>query len=298
MFSVVIPAYGTAPHLEDCLRALASQSATATEIIVFHTGPEDPTESVGRTLPTVRVYHEDARQFAGGARNKGAALASGDWLAFLDCDVIACRNWLQHLEASAEQHRSDVLIGSIGRRSEGLWGPVMWLIEFGSVLPHRSAQTMSSAPSANFAIRRAIFEQTKGFRADLYAAEDGELFTRLRESGHELRLIPAARADHIFHGGAVRSLRRLGELGRAAAFLRRHKSLPGAAAVRYPPLALLLPFARLAQMARRLIVEKGPVLLFLALAPLIFAGLISWSIGFYREARHPTYPTDQVDRRR
>ena len=290
MFSIVIPAYGTAPHLEDCLRSLANQSIPATEIIVFHTGPDGPTERVGRVFPGVRVHHEDARLFAGGARNKGAALASGDWLAFLDCDVVADKHWLHHLKAATEQYPSDVLIGSIGYRSEGIWGVVMWFIEFGSVLPHRSPQIMSSAPSANFAIHRDIFEQTKGFRVDLYAAEDGELFTRLKESGHQLRLIPTAQANHIFEGGAGRSLHRLGELGRAAAFLRRHKSLPGSVAVRYPPLALLLPLARLAQMTRRLISERGPIFLFLALLPLIFAGLISWSIGFYREARHPTYP--------
>ncbi len=291
MFSVVIPAYGSTPYLEDCLRGLASQSVAPTEIIVFHTGPHDPTARILPLFPGVRVVHEDARQYAGGARNRGAALAGDQWLAFLDCDMVADRHWLQSLTASAARYSTDVLIGSIGRWPVGgIWGLVMWFIEFGSTLPHRRPHTMSSAPSANFAIRREIFERAGGFRSDLFAAEDGELFVRLREMGCEVQFIPAARADHIFPGGAARSLSRLCELGRAAAFLRRHRRLSGSIAVRYPPLAMLMPFARLVQMARRLVFERGPILLFLALLPLIFAGLLSWSIGFYKEARRPIYP--------
>lgn len=291
MFSVMIPAYGPSPYLEDCLRGLASQSVAPTEIIVFHTGSSDPTARISPLFPEVRVVHEDARQFAGGARNCGAALARGQWLAFLDCDMVAHRHWLEQFTAAAAQYSKDVFVGSIGRRPVGgVWSMVMWLIECGSVQPHRRPHSMSSAPGANFAIRREVFEQAGGFRSDLYAAEDGELFVRLREMGCEVQFIPAARADHIFPGGAARSLYRLCELGRAAAFLRRDRRLPGSIAVRYPMLAMLMPFVRLVQMARRLIFERGSILLFLALLPLIFAGLLSWSIGFYKEARSPIYP--------
>jgi hypothetical protein len=171
----------------------------------------------------------------------------------------------------------------------------MWYIEFGSVFPHRRPQVVTSGPSANFAISRARFEAAGGFRSDLYAAEDGEFFLRLRDMGSTLRLVPTAVAEHQFPGGVVHSLRRLVELGRAAAFLRRGRDLPGASVVHRPGLALVLPFARLLQMARRLVVERGPLLQFLLLSPLIFLGLSFWSYGFWSEARRPTYPSQEGD---
>lgn len=290
MFSIVIPVYGASPFLQDCLRGLADQSVAAREIIVFHTGPHDPTESILAKFPSVRIFHEDPRQFAGGARNRGATQAQGEWLAFLDCDMVADPDWLRHLNAAAERDPGDVLIGSVGRRGGGIWGMVMWFAEFGSVFPHRTSQIMSSGPSANFVVRRELFLRSGGFRPDLVAAEDGDLFSRFKAMGCKLRLVPDARADHSFEGGAARSLRRLFDLGRAASFLRRRHSLLGSSAVRHPPFALLLPFARLGQMALRLIFERGPFLLFVGLLPLIFTGLVSWSIGFYQETRRPTYP--------
>lgn len=290
MFSIVIPVYGEATHLDACLSALVGQTLQATEIVVVHTGPGDPTDWIVEAFPQVRVHHEDIRQYAGGARNKGAAITSGAWLAFLDSDMIADRDWLKTMASAAAQYPSDVLIGSVGCQADGLWGLVMWFVEFGSVLPHRPRQRMTSGPSANFAVSRRSFDQVGGFRTDLYAAEDGDLFCRMREKGIRLCLIPDALAVHRFHGG-LGSLRRLIELGRAASFLRRQHSLPGSIAVRFSMLAFALPFARLAQMARRLIGEKGPIFRFLLLSPFIFVGLVSWSIGFYRESRHPTYPT-------
>lgn len=284
--SVVIPAYGMCSHLEKCLHALDRQSAPPAEIIVFHTGPDNLSARLAGCFPSVRFVHEDARQFAGGARNRGAALSAGERLAFLDSDMVPASDWLLSLSAEAARHPDDVLIGSIGRwPAGGLWARAMWFIEFGSVMPHRRPGRLLSGPGANFAMHRGVWLQGGGFRSDLYAAEDGDLFVRLRGEGHLLRLVPLARADHVFAGGMGRSMARLLELGRAAAFLRREKNLPGSAAVRHPALAVFLPAARLAQIAGRLLREGGPLLEFLSVSPLIAAGLCSWSVGFFLEAR-------------
>ncbi|MEM1345990.1 MAG: glycosyltransferase [Pseudomonadota bacterium] len=289
--SVIVPAYGPSPHLERCLAALLCQTLPPSEIIVFHTGSDDPGPRLAPRLPGVRFFHEDARQFAGGARNRGAVRATGDWLAFVDCDVLAEPDWLDTLARAAQTHPDAVLSGALGcAREGGVWAIVLWFIEFGSVLAHRPPGELLSGPSANLLLSRRTWEAGGGFRADLFAAEDGELGVRLRAKGHRFRLVPSARADHVFAGGLGHSLARLHALGRAAAWLRRHVGLPGSAAVRYPGLALLLPVARFGQMLRRLAVERGPLALFLTVSPLILIGLASWSLGFFREARRPTYP--------
>jgi len=43
-------------------------------------------------------------------------------------------------------------------------------------------------------------------------------------------------------------------------------------------------------MARRLVTERGPLLQFLAVLPLVTLGLFAWAAGFRAEAIRPTYP--------
>lgn len=290
--SVVIPVYGTAPHLQRCIAALHAQTRLPSEVIVFHSGPGDPTDALRQVSPDIRVYHTAMRHFAGHARNAGAAQASGDLLIFVDSDIIADAGFVEAICTEASAHPDSVLIGSVGLfPAGGLWARVAWFIEFGSVFPNRPAHRPLSAPSACFGLNRSAFAGSGGFRTDLFAAEDGDFFVRLQAGGHALRFVPNARGDHVFAGGAGKTLARLGELGRAAAFLRQTHNLPGSTAVRHPMLAGLLPFARMAQMARRLLAERGPVGQFLLLSPAIFVGLCAWALGFYREARQPTYPS-------
>lgn len=289
--SVVIPVYGPAPHLHRCITALRAQTMLPTEIIVFHSGPEDPTDTLASAFPEISVYHSDSRHFAGSARNLGAAHATHELLVFVDSDIIADSGFIDAICAASADYPNSALIGSVGLfPAGGLWARVAWFIEFGSVFPNRPPHAPPSAPSACFAMNTAAFAASGGFRPDLYAAEDGDFFVRLREAGMSLQFVPTATCDHVFAGGGRKTLARLGELGRAAAFLRRTHNLPGSSAVRHPALAGLLPFARMAQMLRRLIVERGPVGQFLLTSPAIFLGLCAWALGFFREARHPTYP--------
>jgi len=197
--SVVIPAYGAVPWLEACLQSLRGQGRAADEIIVFHSGPHDPAPDLAARFPEVRFLHIEDRHFAGAARNRGAAAASGDWLAFLDCDMRASPGWLAALERAAAEHPADLLVGSIGRvASGGAWSVAMWLIECGSVLPHRPPLELQSGPGANLAIARARFAELRGFPEDLFAAEDGEFGLRIRATGGAIRLVPTAQADHTF----------------------------------------------------------------------------------------------------
>ncbi|MEM9475458.1 MAG: glycosyltransferase family 2 protein [Pseudomonadota bacterium] len=290
--SVVIPVYGAAPYLQRCVAALRAQTLPPSQIIVFHSGPEDPTGELGRAFPDISVYHSEDRHFAGAARNAGAVHAAGDMAVFIDSDVMVVPGFIEAMQAAATDHPGAVLIGSLGCYPVGgLWAQVAWFIESGSVFPNRPAHQPKSAPAPCFAMPRSVFEAAGGFRTDVYAAEDGDFFVRLRAAGHALQFVPAARGDHVFAGGMGRTLKRLGELGQAAAFLRRTHDLPGSAAVRQPLLAFLLPFARMAQMLKRLMTEGGPVGQFLLLSPAILLGLMAWAWGFYREARTPTYPS-------
>lgn len=119
-FSVVIPTLGRAHLLHEAVSSVANQSYPALEIIVVADGPQSE-------LPTP-VAHPGFRFISipkGGvarARNHGARVAKGEWLAFLDDDDL----WRpDHLRILADYIRANPRCNAL---QAGYWtfseGPV------------------------------------------------------------------------------------------------------------------------------------------------------------------------------
>ena len=102
--SIVIAYSGNMSSLRACLRALSHQTYPLTylEIIIVDNSPENLGAAIALEFPFVRVTRESARDSAA-ARNKGAAIARGEILAFLDTDCIASTDWLENAVAAAEK---------------------------------------------------------------------------------------------------------------------------------------------------------------------------------------------------
>src|SRR5262249_53680055 len=100
--SVFIPAYNHARFLASTIDSALSQPLTPSEIIVVDDGSTDDTSSVLGTFGhEIRVLRQNNRGVAA-ARNRGAAMATGDYLAFLDADDV----WLpQKLEMQLDRFR-------------------------------------------------------------------------------------------------------------------------------------------------------------------------------------------------
>lgn len=87
--SVVIPAYNNADTIERAVEsALAQTYEKVVEVIVVDDGSEDGTGDVVRKqFPQVRYVRQD-NAGAGAARNRGVAMAEGEYIAFLDADDV------------------------------------------------------------------------------------------------------------------------------------------------------------------------------------------------------------------
>ena len=96
--SVVIPAYNAEKTIIGCLESLAKQSCPPKEIIVVDDGSTDRTDELLQSWKTnpIRVIKQ-ANAGAPVARNKGAKHASGEWLLFLDADIVMDPDMLQTL---------------------------------------------------------------------------------------------------------------------------------------------------------------------------------------------------------
>jgi len=85
--SVIIPTYNRVHLLSRALDSVFAQTNNVPlEIIVIDDGSTDDTaELIARSYPTVRYYKQN-NQGVSAARNKGLAVAQGDWIALLDSD--------------------------------------------------------------------------------------------------------------------------------------------------------------------------------------------------------------------
>ena len=287
--TVVIPAYGPGPHLEEVVGALADQLGEDSRIVVSHSGDGNPADRFAGN-PRVTVIHSPERLFAGAARNRGLALAGTDWVAFVDEDVVPAPDWYAALTRAIERDEADCIVGAIDYRvSGGYWGIALWYVEFGSVHPYLPRRPLTGGPSANMAVRREPFAKSGGFPEDWRSSEELVAQARMISTGGRVAFEPSIVGFHFNQSGAERVLGHLFLYGRFGARLRRaFPFLPGARAAMHPLLSLGLWLARLVQMTRRITVAPGATRLqFFLHLPAILICLLAWNLSFSLEAFRP-----------
>src|SRR5262249_46987119 len=108
--SVVMPVYNAEATLEECLTKLGQSTFEDFEVVVIDDGSTDRTKEILSQFP-VRVVPSSGRVGPAAARNLGAQGAAGDFLFFVDSDVMVRR---APLALRAE---------GFGRRGiDGFWG--------------------------------------------------------------------------------------------------------------------------------------------------------------------------------
>ena len=93
--SVVIPVYNGERYLAEAIRSVLQQTYPPHEVIVADDGSTDRSGEIAQGFgPPVRYDYRPHRPVGGAAaaRNRGAELAEGELLAFLDADNL----WLPH----------------------------------------------------------------------------------------------------------------------------------------------------------------------------------------------------------
>lgn len=98
-FSVIIPNYNNGSTLERAIKSVVNQRYQAHEIIVIDDGSTDDSKNVLETFGSQIKVIFQKNSGVSAARNAGAMMATGQWLAFLDADDEYVT---ERLEAHAE----------------------------------------------------------------------------------------------------------------------------------------------------------------------------------------------------
>ncbi len=189
--SVIIPTKNEEKLLGDCLALFTPERKRdfKLELIVSDGGSSDATIGIAMSYADKLAVHEDPtrRQTIAEGRNRGAAIASGDILMFLNADSHPADldKFLERIRTRfsidpslaalavkvqvepSERKFSDILFHSFFNQY------VKWLNRIGIGMGRGECQIL----------RRTAFKAIKGYDATLAAGEDFELYNRVNEIG-------------------------------------------------------------------------------------------------------------------
>ena len=110
MFSIVIPLYNKANHIEDAIRSLMRQSFDRFEIIVVDNNSSDDGLAIVEKMDEPRiVVVEEKNQGVSYARNRGVSLAKYHWICFLDADDTWEKDQLLNFNHAISKH-TEILV--------------------------------------------------------------------------------------------------------------------------------------------------------------------------------------------
>ncbi len=166
-FSFIIPALNEEGLIADCINSIKPQIGRQDEIIVVDNGSKDRTAEIAKKLGC-KVVKEEKRGISH-ARNKGARVAKGDILCFVDADGILSRNWLKEAQRAFSDQKlqaaDGLIIFSHQKILKRFWYNIYTLIVYTGIILSKIFLSKHFFTGNNMAIKKEIFEKLGGFEA-------------------------------------------------------------------------------------------------------------------------------------
>ena len=226
LVSVIIPCYNAEPYVSETIRSVLDQTYARVEVIVVDDASADGSGGVIQGFADrVRAVRLPKNRGGSHARNRGAELAQGDYLMFLDADDLLGSDTLAVLV--------DAIRGAPGKIAIAPWswfrlGPDGLWTDAPSEVPQPSREReralrdwisgASWAPPCAVLWERDVYERTGGWDDQVSLNDDGDLMMRALADGAEIiplaegrsyyRVHPESRVSvstNLFDGGRIRS---------------------------------------------------------------------------------------------
>jgi glycosyltransferase involved in cell wall biosynthesis len=172
LVSVIITTKNEEKNIENCLESIKNQSFNNIEIILVDNFSEDKTAKLAEKYD-VTVYFKGNERSA--QRNYGAKIAKGEYLLYLDADMILEPTLIQDCVTKCKTDNVDALYVPEKIVGDGFWIKVR---DF-----ERSFYTGTVIDAVRF-IRTNLFLQVEGFDETLIGPEDWDFDRKIRNVGH------------------------------------------------------------------------------------------------------------------
>ena len=204
MISVVIPTYRRHERLEALLEALRLQTFPPDEVVVVDQTPQAdrPSGFYERFSDLPMVLIDLEYPSLSGSRNIGAKKAKGEYLLFLDDDMIIDDSLIGNHVKVMDNERVDVVYGAIsttGELPETYKRDTIRMDPLGFFLksPNKNWSGMTLVTSgANTMIRSQLFASVEGYDENMPRMEDIELGYRLYLKGAKIYYSALPHAIH------------------------------------------------------------------------------------------------------
>ncbi|MGD0158843.1 MAG: glycosyltransferase [Candidatus Bathyarchaeia archaeon] len=205
--SIVVCTYNRKKLLKDCLNSIfsADYPSSLYEVIIVDGGSTDGTKELCKAFPKIRFIIESKFGLAH-ARNKGASLARGSVVAYVDDDCVVDKFWLKNLLKGFQYSKSVVGVGGpvFPLHPELIPPKIFVLAPLGFYDEGRAIKLVSGIVMPNSAFRRQIFEtiqfdETLGVTKRgklILLGEDTEFCRNIINSGYQLLYTPYAKVYH------------------------------------------------------------------------------------------------------
>lgn len=185
--SVIIPTYNVAEYIEEGLQSVLDQTYPCFEIICVDDGSTDKTVEIIKKIQErhpqkIFLFQNDQNRGATYSRNKGLAIAKGDYIQFFDADDLLLAHKFETQVKAIEQAETppDILVNAYYRRA--LNGEETLCLYLEQDIWCAAMETALGITSSNLYKRESVLS-VKGWNEGLKSSQEYELMFRMLVKG-------------------------------------------------------------------------------------------------------------------
>tara|TARA_X000000368_G_C23026494_1_gene710471 strand:- start:598 stop:1593 length:996 start_codon:yes stop_codon:yes gene_type:complete len=251
LISIVIPFYNSQNSIEDCLNAVFKSSYKNFEVIAVSDGSRDSSSSITKKFPC-KIISLRKNRGSGFARNKGAKLAKGKVIVFLDSDVIIKKNHLKLISNIFTKKKYRMAQGVYLHKPNYKKIATQYLQSYQCYYVFsKKLKYINNLVSNFFIIEKKIFLSVKGFDPNFVGsnAEDADLGYKLINNGFKIPIVRKLGVFHKVDFGLETFINKITRIhtGEMKMFLRKKNILKKVSQNNYKPiiLSIILLFSQI-----------------------------------------------------
>ncbi|PBQ32560.1 hypothetical protein CNR22_12525 [Sphingobacteriaceae bacterium] len=205
--SIIIPCYNASSFIVDTLKSIQEQSYSNYEIIVVDDGSTDASKELVNEFKAENLtYLFQKNKGVSAARNKGCAVASGDYYLFVDADDVLDKDFIKQRVEELDKNKEILFACSaaslINEKGEELgieYAPVCDDVEL-EICTYKS--NYCSCPS-NYLIRKEFKERGILFEEKLSNSADRFFLLQLNKLGKGIQVNGNCKLKYRIHSKSM-----------------------------------------------------------------------------------------------